>query len=361
METFQEDLKTSFELIKNSESQENVELGIQKLREIYHKILGNDYMSRLETLPTFLAHGKAVSPRVAAECLNDTFRTAFFQKGVYAAVGDKINTISGRPVEILYAGCGPLAPLVLPLQLLPQTQREQINITLLDIHRQSIHIAREVTNALGMEHMVNRNVICENACSMNLSAHRISPPDIVISETIDRAMLTEPYAGILYNLSRQMDPAGIMIPQNIRLELYLASTAWWNNVTAQMFHGRPDLINEEKMKYTQKIRKKNMNISSTLFKKDLGVFKNFSLTEARDSSSLGDFSKIGTNISLPDLTEAMILAIKTTIQVWNDMILDETASHITHPESVAVYGPADSGKEITLSYEAGGQAIKVYS
>ena len=59
--------------------------------------------------------GVALSPRHAKECLYDYIRTARFIKGVYKAINSAKEKFVDEVLEVVYAGCGPLATLIIPL------------------------------------------------------------------------------------------------------------------------------------------------------------------------------------------------------------------------------------------------------
>ena len=62
-----------------------------------------------------LKDGVAISPAAAAHCVNDTQRSVVFIRAAYAAIKAAQARFAQEPVEILYAGCGPFATLLLPL------------------------------------------------------------------------------------------------------------------------------------------------------------------------------------------------------------------------------------------------------
>ena len=64
---------------------------------------------------SLLKDGVAISPEAAAHCVSDTQRTVVFIRAAYAAITAAKQRFTAGPIEILYAGCGPFATLLLPL------------------------------------------------------------------------------------------------------------------------------------------------------------------------------------------------------------------------------------------------------
>src|SRR3989338_10361358 len=59
-------------------------------------------------------YGWAISPYSASKCVYDHARTAAFIRGENQAILD-LKKGANRPLNILYAGCGPLATLGIPI------------------------------------------------------------------------------------------------------------------------------------------------------------------------------------------------------------------------------------------------------
>jgi len=90
----------------------------------------------LDTEASITLYGKAVSLTTAAQCAEDPERGRVFIQGIYQVIQDKLALNPQRPIQILYAGTGPFAWLLLPL--LPLFSASQIQVTLLDIHPASL-------------------------------------------------------------------------------------------------------------------------------------------------------------------------------------------------------------------------------
>lgn len=162
------------------------------------------------TLPT----GRAISPHDAANCTRDPVRTAMFLRGVAAALGELSETFPGEIVDVVYAGTGPLAPLVLPL--LACESRSRVHVTWIDINEESIVAVRRLVKRLGIgEHAF---VVADAA-----TYRHERPVRLLVCEAMQKALTVEPQVAIAINLVPQLHPRGVMVPQNVRIDLCIES------------------------------------------------------------------------------------------------------------------------------------------
>lgn len=167
----------------------------------------------------YLPSGKAVSTIKAAHCLKELERTRRFIRGINQAIEHLLNTIQGRTINILYAGCGPYATLLTPLT--SRFTPAQINFILLDINPDSLDAAKALYDKLGLSHYVIEYV-CTDATTYKFpDSVQI---DMVISETMLNALRKEPQVAIMNNLIPQMRDHAIFIPETIVVEAVL--TRW---------------------------------------------------------------------------------------------------------------------------------------
>ncbi len=170
----------------------------------------------LDEAASITAQGKAVSPTTAAQCAEDVERTRIFMQGVYRALQQKRAQKNEQPVRVLYAGTGPFALLLVPL--LPLFSGHELSVTLLDIHAESLESLRRLLAALQLDsNELIENIICADACRWE-APHRY---DVIISETMRQGLLQEPQVSIFAHLQQFLQPDGWLIPQQIRLDLWL--------------------------------------------------------------------------------------------------------------------------------------------
>ena len=163
-----------------------------------------------------LSAGSAISPLDAGRCLLDRRRTIAYLRGVHGAIQKAQQRFPGEGIQVLYAGCGPFAPLCLPL--LPLLAGQAVHFTLLDVHTRVIESVQAILAALGLR---GANVSCL-ACDATYYRHPDQRPlHVVISETMQRALEKEPQVAILMNTAPQLTVGGLMVPEMIAVDAVL--------------------------------------------------------------------------------------------------------------------------------------------
>lgn len=165
---------------------------------------------------TALPSGKALSPATAAACTKDGLRTAMFLRGARDAIAAASS--AGRPCEVVYAGTGPFAPLAVPL--MAGFSPAEARFTLLDVHRESVRAVREIVGRFGFEGMVRAVVAADATTYMH-----DRPIDVAIAEVMQRSLGVEPQVQIVRNLAPQLRDGGLLVPEEIRVDLAVGTPA----------------------------------------------------------------------------------------------------------------------------------------
>ena len=154
-------------------------------------------------------HGRAIGIFRAGLCINEIFRTQRFCRGLYQAVKDKLQRNINRPVHVIYAGTGPFATLALPVIM--QFKPTDLQFTLLEINNESYKVLNQLIKTLDIGAYVRRVELC-NAITWKSPDEDI---DIVLSETMNRALIKEPQINIMLNMVSQLPPDVTYIPEEI--------------------------------------------------------------------------------------------------------------------------------------------------
>lgn len=157
------------------------------------------------------AEGLAVSPAMAAKCAEDFARTIVFTRGAMDAVAEARQRTPGRAVHVLYAGCGPLAILCLPLMSL--LEEGDAVFTLIDMHETSVAAVRRAVGALGFAAKVEA-ILCSDAFHFTPDPAR--PVDVIVLETMTACLGKEPQVALTRHLLTH-SPGAILVPASVRI------------------------------------------------------------------------------------------------------------------------------------------------
>ncbi len=268
-------------------------------------------------LPT----GKALSPLDASRCLLDGARTARFQQGVNAAIDAAMARFSERPLRVLYAGCGPFAPLVLPS--LVRYSREELALTLVDIHQDSLDSARRILEHLDVADRLRASH------RGDAGAIEIAPedaPHVVIAEVMQRALAHEPQLAVSAHLVARAVPGALLVPSLIAVDLVLAR------------------VNDE-----QKTDRPPCRV-------ELG-----NLIEITTETLPSLATAIQGHEALPtrawrlpaELPDDVVVMLRTRIDTASGIALHDYESGLTLPQFLLELGPAKPGAELHTHYRLG--------
>jgi predicted RNA methylase len=189
---------------------------VESWKEILFTVTGLDLKEEKCRENIHSETGKAIGTTWAAMCLDDLLRTKRFIRGVFQAVEQRISENKKQPVQLLYAGSGPFAPLV--LLLTTRYSPQEVQFTLLEINENSYAAVKKVFETLKLEDYLREIHLCDATKFKLPYANDI---DILISETMQRALVREQQVPITYNLLAQLREDIILIPEKIDLQLVL--------------------------------------------------------------------------------------------------------------------------------------------
>ena len=297
------------------------------LSDFYKKINSVTFSQDNETA---VNGGIALSSLGAADCVDDYLRTVFFIKAIYKALTKLCRDFPDRSINVLYAGCGPYATLILPL--LPLFDKERINAVLIDINAVSIVSVQELLKVTGLDEY---EIQLLEADAITYTIPENFQIDLAISETMDYALKNEPQVAIVQNIAPQLPAHGILIPQEIRVDFmytFFDYEPYLKNAVTEV----QDYNNLQSYPHGVFVDRL-FTINKELFAKTNPIYKFES-----------DFYKLPDNFKdHPDL------CIFTEIKIFDDVELKTAESYITNPYCVASRYSLDHS-EIQLVYDFSG-------
>lgn len=270
-----------------------------------------------------LENGVAVGADWAAYCLNDFMRSRQFMRGVLKAV-EKLRSEKEGPIQIFYAGTGPFASLILPLLI--KYKAEEISFHFLEINVHTLAYLKRLIRVLEIEPYV-KHIACADASTYQIQdAEEI---DILISETMQQALLKEQQVPIMLNLVPQLKEEVILIPERIELELALRkNSSQLSNLNLAQFEALTELLVFDKSFIRAQQNK-------PLLKKEKGSFELCKQLNFR-------------NLKEP---KANSLAILTSIQVFEKEWLGLRESSLTIPKFLLDFDSMDKNLDkISMKY-----------
>jgi hypothetical protein len=313
----------------NSELKESSSVkAIQNLQDFYNdkdNIESFPPETGLEKGKIYTKNGLAVSPVQAALCIKEVIRTHALIKGVNQAIEELLETVSERPLHVLYAGCGPYAPLVLPL--ISIFSDDQVRFTLLDVNEVSLSSSKKCIELLGYEKSVNA-YLCEDACASDFSD--MGNVDIVLSETMNYALRKEPQVALFRNIYRKF-PKAVYLPESI---------------TISASHHYPTYI--EPVAHTTHYDLRNWQTSklNKIFELNIVTMSQWQNIEGENLPA--DSVVMPTNFS-----QHCDLKLETTIQVYKDIILGENDSSLNIAQKIKFKEIPKAGDEVSFHYQLG--------
>jgi len=243
--------------------------------------------------------GKAIGSTWAAMCIDDMLRTKRFIKGIDKAIKQVLKKRK-RPVEILYAGSGPFAALILPLT--SRYTEEEIRIRLLEINKNSCRHLEKLLRELDLLGYIES---IENVDATKYVVKSGEKIDILLSETMQRGLEKEQQVSIVLNLLNQLKEGVIVIPEKIELHF-----------------GMIEYVGSDSVQKNYRTIAKVFELS----KKELKKYK-----RSRDQFGQIVFPKNEVEILRDNVGEDGQLVIFTEIQIYEDEKLTINESGLTLP------------------------------
>jgi hypothetical protein len=314
-------------ILHSSGVEEEIE-AVRSLSEFYFRFASDNYThsQQQKDNEVLLKGGIALSSYDAAICLDEFIRTARFLKGTHLAICELLKRFPDQKLNILYAGCGPYATLILPL--LPLFDPSELDVLLLDINNDSLRSVAGFLSSVGLEEYT---VGMQQADAIRYKSPESRPLHLIVSETMFYALIREPQVSITGNLAPQLQKGGILIPEEINLELVYTffSEEPYLKSTDQRAKGLP---------YQHRI---NMGPLFSI-NKELDFYRNINSPGQFES----DLYELPSAFSaIPDL------CIFTHLRIFGEVILHSAESSITNPYCITSLYNLQEQTHVKLLYD----------
>ncbi len=327
-------------ILSKKTSDDELKLAVNDFRDYLLQTIPSDlYDDLIKIKENKTLKGIALHPLGAINCLTDTWRTVKFIRGINSAIVSLLDKFPKQKIHIVYAGSGPLAPLIIPSCKI--FTNDQIKITFLDINQSSLDSVKNLFSLLEIENYIN-DIVCVDAAQYEVSADE--KIHMIVSETMYPALYKEGQVAVSFNLGRQLISGGILIPEEVSINAVLINS----------------------VKEIELIRKRvistwllNIFPFNRFYRKDFGKIFALNLEQIKEY-----VNHIGAkDFALPERIDAgqikltkiknknYQLMLSTKIKIFNEIILEEYESGLTCPRSFYKDGIYKKGKIIKFYYE----------
>ncbi|MFT5710939.1 MAG: hypothetical protein ACI8QT_001639 [Halioglobus sp.] len=276
---------------------------------------------------SLLPSGVAINPQAAAHCAHDYQRSVVFIRGVHAAMNALKLHFAGTPLEILYAGCGPFATLLMPL--FGKFSPGDLNITLLDIHQRSLDSAELLVEIFGFG--------AHGVTTVQGDASTYRHPQklhMVIAETMQKSLEQEPQFAVTANLAPQILAEGVFIPQRIDVSLALAD------------------LEQEKVFYDN-LNTRRYPIATLASLSPDNAFAQSQAAQYNLQTNMLELQPTLVEIPLIEGIDRLNAALFTRITVYECYCLEDYEAEITLPMRCYELEPLRGGERYSVSYQLG--------
>ncbi len=293
-------------LLENSLNQAEIEKSLNEIHAHFQRITDitgfDSKIEHLAAVPT--AKGKALGLNHAAQCLLDHKRTVKFLQAIVAAIKAKQKEQPGEVINLFYAGCGPYAPFI--TLVAPLFHCEEVQFSLLEINKKSLDSSKRLINSLGLNDYIQEFYL-EDAVIFDVQ--NADSFHILISETLDALLYRECYVPILFNLLPQFNENITLIPENVLINLSLATQTKSNQDSTEYNVGSILNVRESVASYAG-VRQTPSNLTD----------------EKIDLSTL-------------EIKNYETILLDTQVHIYDDIWLNRNESQLTQPLGIKLEHP----------------------
>jgi hypothetical protein len=319
-------------LLANDDHQ-TIKLQLQKIEYIYQEVSKAEQLDSSWHQSCELTNGIGISPNEAMRCFQGTSRTAKYIKAIYHQVKLLINQYPERPVELVYAGCGPWGSLITPLLVLFKPQ--QLQVTFIDIHIPSLNSLKKIIESLGYGSVVS-NYVHQDATQYQ----HTKKIDLIVTETLYNGLHSEGIVSIIRHLAHQLSEKGGIIPKRVVIDAHLI-----------------DMKSELALLRNFDFALGQVPTKTQLLENRMFLGNIFELS--KDTLDVIDEQRMhvkpSDNLSckafhLPNINNEQHFAISTRLYLTDDIVLDEYENGITHPFHMSL-SRKYIGKNVSFEYQ----------